>query len=95
MREAGIWSTFPRVTWAEWKAAEDTWTDRLDEVGVVVIVDEDGREIDVLGASWWLEDGLAAIAPMPTLRSSIERLFPAAWEAEQRTRDERFAEWTG
>lgn len=95
MSEAGIWSTFPRVTWVEWKANEDGWTDRLEQLGVVVIVDEDGREIDVLGASWWLQDGLAAIAPVPTLRAAIERLFPAAWKTEQRIRDERFAQWTG
>jgi hypothetical protein len=95
MNETSIWETFPRITRAEWKASEDTWTDRLDEVGVVVIVDEDGREIDVLAAVWWLHDGLAAIAPMPTLRAAVETHFPSAWEDEQRNRDERFAQWTG
>lgn len=90
-----IWESFPRATWAQIRADEDTWTDRVDDVGLVVVVDEDGREVDALGAAWWLQDGLAAIAPMPTLRAAVEARFPAAWEAEQRARDERFARWTG
>lgn len=95
MSEAGVWETFPRVTWTAWKANEDSWTDQLEQLGVVVIVDEDGQEVDVLGASWWLLDGLAAIAPMPILRAGIEARFPAVWEAEQVARNERFAQWRG
>jgi hypothetical protein len=89
------WQTFPRATRAQIAAAEDTWTERVEQVGIVVVVDEEGREVDVLAANWWLCQGLAVIAPMPVLRAAVERGFPAAWEAEQRIRDERFAQWTG
>lgn len=58
-------------------------------------MDEDGQEVDVLGASWWLLDGLTAGAPMSVLRAGIEALFPAVWEAEQPARDERYAQWWG
>ena len=93
--QQGVWATLPRATWAQIEADEDTWTDRIDDVGVVIVVDEGGREINMLAASWWLHRGLAAIAPMPMLREAVEHAFPAAWEAEQRARDTRFAEWTG
>jgi hypothetical protein len=92
---SGVWESFPRATWAEFRADEDAWTDRVDAVGVVVIVDADGTEVDAVGADWWLGRGLAAVVPMPILRAAVETQFPAAWEDEQRIRDERFAQWTG
>jgi hypothetical protein len=45
------------------KENEDGWTDRLEQVGVVFLVDEDGRGVDVLG--------MVVLGDVPRLKSLL------------------------
>lgn len=80
-----VWLTFPRATWKAIQGDPDRWCcDVLDEHGIVVVVDEEGREVDALAAPWLTLGGLSAVSDMATIRSTLNARFGARMEAQQR-----------
>lgn len=97
MSNTEVWSTFPRATWKTIQADRDRWCcDVVDEHGIVVVVDEEGREVDAIAAPWLVLDGLSAVSDMATIRSTLNARFPARMEAQRRELAEleaQAAEW--
>lgn len=86
MNNADVWESFPRATWDAIRGAdEDLWHERLEESGILVVVDEHGTEVNAIAAPWVVHGGLVNSAmEMPMLRAIVTERFPALFEAFNR-----------